>query len=161
MARNPDILCWDTAYEPFVHALTIEAFKRGFKGRLLSCTCDNYAELIEHTSPEFMEGFVFQFPDFDDPLLNDPQVNFEQPNEFYAEFCQRFPGTWSAVSWEYASTLELWKSAVQSARTFEPNSVLAMMKVGGLGNHAFGEATWWGRSCSVSTMRSSAAGRWS
>ena len=72
-----------------------------------------------------MEGFIFQFPDFDDPMLNDPQVNFEKPNEFYAEFCRRFPGTWSAVSWEYASTLELWKSPcsrlVRSSRTrFSP-----------------------------------------
>ncbi|MBS0269525.1 MAG: ABC transporter substrate-binding protein, partial [Proteobacteria bacterium] len=111
MAKKPDILCWDTAYEPFVHALTIEAFKRGFRGRLLSCTCDNYPELIRRTSLEFMEGFVFQFPDFDDPRLNDGHVNFEEPGKFYEEFCRRFPGTWSAVSWEYASTLELWKSA--------------------------------------------------
>jgi branched-chain amino acid transport system substrate-binding protein len=145
MAGSPDILCWDTAYEPFVHALTIEAYKRGFKGQLLSCTCDNYAELIRRTSPEFMEGFVFQFPDFDDPRLNDPQINFAEPNAFYEEFCRRFPGTWSAVSWEYASTLELWKSAVQRARTFEPFSVLALMKVGGVGQHAFGEAMWWGK----------------
>ncbi len=144
MARNPDILCWDTAYEPFLHALTKEAFKRGFKGRLLSCTCDNYQSLIAHTSAEFMEGFVFQFPDFDDPRLNDSQVNFENANDFYADFCKRFPGTWSAVSWEYASTLELWKLAVQRARTFEPFSVLSMMKFGGVGHHAFGEARWWG-----------------
>jgi len=145
MAKDPDILCWDTAYEPFVHALTIEAFKRGFKGQLLSCTCDNYPELIRRTSREFMEGFVFQFPDFDDPRLNDARVNFEHPNAFYDEFCRRFPRTWSAVSWEYASTLELWRAAVQRARTFEPLSVLALMKVGGVGPHAFGEATWWGK----------------
>lgn len=145
MAPNPDILCWDTAYEPFVHALTIEAHNKGFEGQLLSCTCDNYAELVRRTSPEFMEGFVFQFPDFDDPGLNDPRVNFEAPNTFYEEFCRRYPGTWSAVSWEYASTLELWKSAVQRARTFEPFSVLSMMKVGGIGPHAFGEAAWWGK----------------
>ena len=145
MAGNPDILCWDTAYEPFVHELTIEAYKRGFKGQLLSCTCDNYQELIRRTSPEFMEGFVFQFPDFDDPRLSDPRVNFQDANTFYEEFCRRFPGTWSAVSWEYASTLELWKSAVQRARTFEPFSVLTFMKVGGIGPHAFGEATWWGK----------------
>lgn len=145
MADNPDILCWDTAYEPFVHALTIEAYKRGFKGQILSCTCDNYQELVRRTSPEFMEGFVFQFPDFDDPRLNDPQINFENPREFYEEFDRRYPGTWSAVSWEYASTLELWKSAVQRARTFSPFSVLAMMKLGGVGHHAFGEATWWGK----------------
>jgi branched-chain amino acid transport system substrate-binding protein len=145
MARDPDILCWDTSFEPFVRELTIEAYKRGFKGRLLSCTCDNYPELIQSTSPEFMEGFVFQFPDFDDPRLNDPQINFDNPNEFYEEFCKQFPGTWSAVSWEYASTLELWRHAIQRARTFEPLSVLAMLKVGGVGQHAFGEAVWWGR----------------
>jgi len=145
MAKSPDVLCWDTSFAPFVRELTIEAYRQGFKGRLLSCTCDNYEEMIEATSPEFMEGFVFQFPDFDDPKLNDPQVNFENPNEFYEEFCRRFPGTWSAVSWEYASTLELWKFAIQRARTFEPSTVLAMLKVGGVGHHAFGEAIWWGR----------------
>lgn len=145
LASNPDILCWDTAYEPFVHALTREAFRQGFKGRLLSCTCDNYAQLIRRTSPEFMEGFVFQFPDFDDPKLQDSQVNFENAHDFYREFCDRYPNTWSAVSWEYASTLELWRMAVQRARTFEPFSVLSMMKFGGVGHHAFGEAVWWGR----------------
>lgn len=34
--------------------------------------------------------------------------------------------------------------AVQRARTFEPFAVLAMMKFGGVGHHAFGEAMWWG-----------------
>jgi branched-chain amino acid transport system substrate-binding protein len=145
LATHPDILCWDTAYEPFVHALTREAYEQGFEGRMLSCTCDNYEQLIRSTSPEFMEGFVFQFPDFDDPKLADSQVNFENANEFYREFCERFPHNWSAVSWEYASTLELWRMAVQRARTFEPFSVLAMMKFGGVGHHAFGEAVWWGR----------------
>lgn len=145
LAPKPDILCWDTAYEPFVHALTREAFQQGFRGRLLSCTCDNYAQLIRRTSPEFMEGFVFQFPDFDDPKLADSQVNFENAHDFYREFCERYPNTWSAVSWEYASTLELWRMAVQRARTFEPFSVLSMIKFGGVGHHAFGEAIWWGR----------------
>ncbi len=145
LAPNPDILCWDTAYEPFVHALTREAHRQGFKGRLLSCTCDNYAQLIRRTSVEFMEGFVFQFPDFDDPKLQDSQINFENAHDFYREFCDRYPNSWSAVSWEYASTLELWRMAVQRARTFEPFSVLSMMKFGGVGHHAFGEAVWWGR----------------
>ena len=142
---RPDLLCWDTAYEPFVHALTLEAYKRKFDGWLLSCTCDNYPELLAKTSNEFMERFVFQFPDFDDPLLNDPSVNFVDPNRFYDDFCTRFPGTWSAVSWDYASSLALWKSAVERARTFETMTVLAMMKVGGDGKHAFGDAIWWGR----------------
>ena len=93
LALDPDILCWDTAYEPFVHAMTIEAYKRGYKGRILSCTCDAYQRLVEHTSVAFMEGFVFQFPDFDDPALLRPQINFSEPQAFYEEFCNRFPET--------------------------------------------------------------------
>lgn len=145
LSKEPDILCWDTAYEPFVHALTIEAFRQGFKGRILSCTCDNYVDLIDKTSQDFMEGFVFQFPDFDDPRLNDPQINFVEPKLFYEEFCSRYPGTWSAVSWEYVSILEMWKSAVERARTFDSATVMAIMKVGGNGKHVFGDAVWWGR----------------
>ena len=142
---KPDFLCWDTAYEPFVHALTIEAYRQGYRGRILSCTCDNYRELIDKTSSSFMEGFVFQFPDFDDPRLNDPQINFENPHLFYEEFCTRFPGTWSAVSWQYVSVLDIWKAAVERSRTFEPATVMAMMKVGGKSKNVFGDATWWGR----------------
>jgi branched-chain amino acid transport system substrate-binding protein len=142
---KPDILCWDTAYEPFVHAMTIEAFKLGFEGRILSCTCDAYPLLVERTSAAFMERFVFQFPDFDDPALLRPQINFADPHEFYREFCERFPDTWSAVSWEYVSALEFWKDAVHRARTFHPDAVLAAMKIGGKGKHVFGDATWWGR----------------
>ncbi|MBL8883542.1 MAG: ABC transporter substrate-binding protein [Hyphomicrobium sp.] len=145
LEKDPDVLCWDTAYEPFVHAMTVEAYKRGFKGRLLSCTCDNYRSLIEKTSPQFMENFVFQFPDFDDPRLDDPRINFDNPKRFFDEFCRRYPGEWSAVSWEYAAILEMWKTAVERARTVDPLSVLAMMKMGGKGHHVFGWATWWGR----------------
>uniref|UniRef100_UPI00145A76C4 ABC transporter substrate-binding protein n=1 Tax=Nitratireductor sp. XY-223 TaxID=2561926 RepID=UPI00145A76C4 len=145
LAENPDILCWDTAYEPFVHALTEEAFRQGFQGQIISCTADNYRTLIEHTSKEFMEGFVFQFPDFDDPTLNAPGVNFNRPNAFFKEYSARFPGTWSAVSWEYVSILSLWRQAIELAGTVEPVSVLTAMKAGGRGAHAFGDAEWWGR----------------
>ncbi len=141
---KPDILCWDTAYEPFVHALTEESFKQGFEGQIISCTADDYPRMVALTSVEFMEGFIFQFPDFDDPALNNPSVNFSEPNEFYETFNKRYPGNWSAVSWEYASILDLWKSAVESADSIEPVSVLAAMKAGGVGRHAFGEAQWWG-----------------
>ncbi len=145
LAKKPDLLCWDTAYEPFVHALTVEAYRQGYRGRFLSCTCDNYAELIEKTSPSFMEGFVFQFPDFDDPRLNDPQINFANPNAFYDEFCTRFPGTWSAVSWQYVSVLDFWKTAVEYAGTFESATVMAAMKIGRKSKNVFGDAMWWGR----------------
>lgn len=145
LEAEPDILCWDTAYEPFVHMLTEAAYRLGFSGQILSCTCDNYPALIEKTSPEFMEGFVFQFPDFDDPALNDPRVNFPRPNEFYSEFVRRFPGEWSAVSWEYCAILEMWRKAVERVQTVEPVAVLSAMKLGGTARNVFGEARWWGK----------------
>jgi branched-chain amino acid transport system substrate-binding protein len=145
MAENPDILCWDTAYEPFVHALTQAAFRKGFRGQIISCTCDNYMELINKTSQEFMEGFIFQFPDFDDPALNDARINFRRPGEFFHEFNRRFPGQWSAVSWEYYAILEMWRGAVERIQTVEPLAVLSAIKQGGFSRNVFGEARWWGR----------------
>ena len=145
MAGDPDILCWTTSYEPFVHALSEAAYRRGFAGQILSCTCDNYQQLIARTSADFMEGFVFQFPDFDDPVLEDPSVTFDTPGKFYAEFNRRFPGQWSAVSWSYYAILEMWRRAVERIETIEPLAVLSAIKQGGYSRHVFGDARWWGR----------------
>ena len=144
LATDPDILCWCTSYEPMVHALTEAAFRFGFRGQIISCTADNYGRLVDRTSTDFMEGFLFQFPDFDDPQLSEKTFFFNRPAEFYAEYNRRFPGSWSAVSWEYVATLDLWHQAVEKAGTTAPISVLAAMKHGGLGEHAFGMARWSG-----------------
>ena len=144
LAGNPDIVCLDTAYADFVHPLCEQAFLQGFEGQMISCTADFYEQIIDKTSKEFMEGFIFQFPDFDDPALNDPRVNFQDPNGFYAEYSKRWPGEWGAVSWEYASILDLWKAAAERAGSVEPDAVLAAMKADGKGAHAFGTAEWWG-----------------
>ena len=108
-------------------------------------TLDFYQRIVERTSKEFMEGVIFQFPDFDDPALNEEQINFPRPNEFYAEYVKRFGAdNWSAVSWEYASIMELWADAAQRAGSVEPDAVLVAMKEGGVGKHIFGDAKWWG-----------------
>jgi branched-chain amino acid transport system substrate-binding protein len=126
--------------------LTEQAFQQGFKGQMISCTADFYPKMVEKTSKEFMEGFIFQFPDFDDPALNEPHVNFKKPNEFYAEYVKRFgEGEWSAVSWEYASIMDLWADAASKAGSTAPEAVLEAMKAGGKGKQAFGEAVWWGK----------------
>ncbi len=145
LANKPDILCFDTAYPDFVNLLTEQAFQQGFKGQFVSCTLDNYPLIMEKTSKEFLEGFVFQFPDFDDPALNEPQINFKGANDFYATYIDRYPGAWSAVSWEYAAILELWKTAAERAASVESEAVLAAMKADGKGDHAFGPAVWWGK----------------
>jgi branched-chain amino acid transport system substrate-binding protein len=146
LALKPDIICLDTCYADYVHPLTEQAFQQGFKGQMISCTADFYQKMIEKTSKEFMEGFIFQFPDFDDPALNEPHVNFKKPNEFYAEYVKRFGAAeWSAVSWEYASIMDLWSDAASKAGTTAPEAVLTAMKEGGKGKQAFGEAVWWGK----------------
>ncbi|GAB5469924.1 MAG: ABC transporter substrate-binding protein [Rhodospirillales bacterium] len=145
MASNPDIICLDTAYTDYVHPLCEQAFLQGFKGQIISCTMDFYDQVIAKTSQEFMDGVIFQFPDFDDPALNEPQINFQDPGGFYAEYNKRFPGEWGAVSWEYASIMDLWKAAAESANSAEPEAVLAAMKSGGTGAQCFGEARWWGK----------------
>ncbi len=146
LAANPDILCLDTCYADYVHPLCEQAFQQGFKGQIISCTADFYPKMIEKTSKEFMEGFIFQFPDFDDPALNDPRVNFARPNEFYAEYAKRYgESEWGAVSWEYASIMDLWADAAAKAGSVEPAAVLKAMKADGTGKHAFGDAKWWGK----------------
>ncbi len=145
LASNPDILCLDTCYADFVHPLTEQAYQQGFKGQMISCTADFYDQMIAKTSAEFLEGFIFQFPDFDDPALNQDFINFQRPNDFFNEYAQRWPGEWGAVSWEYASIMDLWRSGAEAAGSVEPQDVLAAMKAGGTGKHAFGEAKWWGK----------------
>jgi branched-chain amino acid transport system substrate-binding protein len=146
LAKNPDILCLDTCYADYVQPLCEQAFQQGYKGQIISCTLDFYQRIVERTSKEFMEGVIFQFPDFDDPALNDKRINFREPNKFYAEYVKRYGATeWSAVSWEYASILDLWADAAQRAGSVEPADVLPAMKEGGKGKHAFGEARWWGK----------------
>ena len=141
---DPDILCWCTSYTPMVHAMTEYAHAQGFTGQILSCTLDHYERLVERTGRGFMEGVIFQFPDFDDPALREKAFFFNQPNVFYEEYNARYPGSWSAVSWEYAAILDIWHAAVEKAGTVNPLSVLAAMKQLGHVTHAFGPAQWWG-----------------
>jgi len=145
LATSPDILCLDTAYPDFVNLLTEQAFLQGFKGQIISCTCDNYAQIMDKTSKEFMEGFIFQFPDFDDPKLTESHINFANPAQFFETYNERYPGSWSAVSWEYTGIMEQWKKAAETAGSVEPTDVLAAMTAGGKGDHIFGPAEWWGK----------------
>jgi branched-chain amino acid transport system substrate-binding protein len=144
LARDPEVLCWCSSEPHMVHALTEAAFQAGFRGQILSCTGDNYRRLVARTSVGFMQGFTFHFPDFDDPALAGTAFFFRQPAAFFAAYQQRFPGHWSAVSWEYAAALDLWHQAVEIAGTTEPLSVLDSMKRGGRMMQVFGPARWYG-----------------
>ncbi len=144
MSQNPDIICLDTCYSDYVHPIVEQLFQQGYEGKLISATADFYDQMIAKTSKEFMEGFIFQFPDFDDPALSGDNINFEDANGFYKTYAERHPGQWGAVSWEYASIMDLWKSAAEKAGSADPEAVIEAMKEGGTGKHAFGDAVWWG-----------------
>ncbi|MCE8518836.1 ABC transporter substrate-binding protein [Ruegeria pomeroyi] len=143
---QPDLLCWCTSYTPMVHAMTEYAHAKGFSGQILSCTLDNYQRLVARTSTEFMEGALFQFPDFDDPKLARKAFFFNRPSTFFKEYNARYPGNWSAVSWEYVAILDIWHAAVEKVASVHPVSVLATMKQMDPVTHAFGPARWWGES---------------
>lgn len=144
LAAQPDLLCWCSSYTPMVHAMTEHAFHREYSGEILSCTLDDYAKLIAKTSIEFVEGIIFQFPDFDDPKLRKKAFFFNQPQMFYSEYNRRFPNNWSAVSWEFAAVLDVWHAAVEKVGSTNSISVLAAMKSMGQFKNAFGRAQWWG-----------------
>jgi branched-chain amino acid transport system substrate-binding protein len=140
----PDVLCWCSSAPPMAKALTEAAFAQGFQGEILACTADDYPSLIQRTSNDFMSRYTFQFPDFDDPKLADTAFFFRQPKAFFDSYNRAFPQEWSAVSWEYASILDLWHSAVEIADTVDPITVLAAMKRAQQMTHIFGPARWTG-----------------
>lgn len=144
LSGGPQIVCLDTCYPDYILPICEQLFQQGFAGQILSCTLDFYDRIIARTSEAFMEGTIFQFRDFDDPALNRPEITFDRPNEFYAEYQRRHPGQWSSVSWQYAATMDLWKSAAEQAGTTAPAGVLAAMKESGRHAHVFGAAEWWG-----------------
>ncbi|MFP7674862.1 ABC transporter substrate-binding protein [Marivita sp. S0852] len=143
---EPDVLCWCTSYTPMVHAMTEYAHQQDFAGRIMSCTFDNYQRCVARTSAEFLEGTVFQFPDFDDPKLARKAFFFNRPSDFFKEYNTRYPDSWSAVSWEYVAILEIWHAAVEKVASVNPVSVLTSMKQMHPVLHAFGPARWWGES---------------
>jgi branched-chain amino acid transport system substrate-binding protein len=144
LSSNPDIICLDTCYSDYVHPICEQLFQQGYEGKLISATADFYDQMIAKTSKEFMEGFIFQFPDFDDPALAGDNINFDDAAGFYQTYAERHPGEWGAVSWEYASIMDLWKAAAEKAGSSDPDAVITAMKEGGTGKHAFGDAVWWG-----------------
>ncbi len=146
LAKKPDVFC--IATDVFTTPLIEQLYQQGFKGKIISCTLDLYEETIAKTSKEYLEGLIFQFPDFDDPALqSNKQVYFPNPpaNEFAAAFNKDHSGEWSAVAWEYPSILQVWADTAVAAGSIEPMDVLETLKGNPKPPHTFGDAHWWGK----------------
>ncbi len=142
LANKPDVFCMAT--DVYTTPIVEQLYHQGYKGKIVSCTLDGYPDVIAKTSKEFVEGLVFQFPDFDDPALDKPSILFPDPAGFDAAFNKDHAGEWSAVAWEYPAILINWKEAAEAAGSVEPGPVLEAMKANKAPAHAFGPGKWWG-----------------
>jgi len=142
LAKKPDIFCMATSF--YTTSLMEQLYHQGFKGKIISCTLDYYNEVIAKTSKEFVNGTIFQFPDFNDPMLLQEGIHFPDPNGFDAKFRERHPNDWSAVAWEYPAILLNWIEGAKEAGSIEPTDVLKALKANKNPNFVFGGGRWWG-----------------
>jgi len=142
LAKKPDVVCMATSF--YVTPIMEQLYHQGYKGKIISCTLDYYDEIIAKTSKEFVDGTIFQFPDFDDPMLNDAGVNFPNPGDFDAKFRKSHPNDWSAVSWEYPAILLNWIEGAKQAGSVEPTKVTQALKSNNSPEFVFGGGKWWG-----------------
>ncbi|MCK5430044.1 MAG: ABC transporter substrate-binding protein, partial [Anaerolineales bacterium] len=138
IADDPDMIHLGASYPNFVILLMEQLYLQGYDGDVQGATFDQYQNIIDKTSVEFLEGFAFDFPDFDDALLTPEQ------NAFADEYNLRFPGEWSAVAWEYAAILDTWVDGVRKADSIESIDVFNALKSSPTVRHPFGEGRWWG-----------------
>ncbi len=139
LAKNPDIFCMATSF--YVTPIMEQLYHQGFDGKIVSCTLDFYHEIIAKTSVDFVNGTIYQFPDFDDPALAD--ANFPDPAGFDAAFRANHPNDWSAVAWEYPVILLNWIENAQAAGSVDSVDVTEHM-TGTPQDFVFGGGSWWG-----------------
>ena len=141
LAKNPDVVCMATSF--YVTPIMEQLYHQGYKGKIISCTLDYYEEIIAKTSEEFVNGTIYQFPDFDDPKLMEPGITFPDPGGFDAAFRKDHPNDWSAVAWEYPAILLNWIENAKAAGSVESTEVMASMK-DNKQEFVFGGGDWWG-----------------
>lgn len=143
LSKKPDIFCMAT--DVYTTPLVVALRDQGFKGKIISCTLDGYGDLIDKVGKDYVEGIIFQFPDFDDPaLIAKEDSDFPDPKGFWDAFQAQHPGEWSAVAWQYPAIMVAWIEAAQAAGSVEQMDVLAAWKANPNPPHTFGNAKWWG-----------------
>jgi branched-chain amino acid transport system substrate-binding protein len=116
LARNPDILCLDTSYADFVHPLCEQAFQRASRARSSPAPPTSTSRSSNAPRRSSWKASSSSSPTSTIRQL-EADINFENPRGFFEEYSERWPGEWSAVSWEYASILELWRIRSREGRS--------------------------------------------
>lgn len=141
LAKKPDIFCMATSF--YVTPIMEQLYHQGYEGKIISCTLDYYQEIIAKTSVDFVNGTIFQFPDFDDPMLMSEGISFPDPAGFDAAFRKDHPNDWSAVAWEYPVILMNWLENAQAVGSVESVDVAPAM-LANKQQFVFGGGDWWG-----------------
>ena len=141
LAKKPDIFCMATSF--YVTPIMEQLYHQGYAGKIISCTLDYYQEIIAKTSVDFVNGTIFQFPDFDDPMLMSEGISFPDPAGFDAAFRKDHPNDWSAVAWEYPVILMNWLDNAKSVGSVESVDVAPAM-LANKQQFVFGGGDWWG-----------------
>ena len=141
LAQKPDIFCMATSF--YVTPLMEQLYHQGYEGKVISCTLDYYEEIIAKTSEEFVNGTIYQFPDFDDPKLLEEGVHFPNPGEFDAAFRMDHPNDWSAVAWEYPAILLNWLENAKAVGSADSTDVAEALR-NNQQDFVFGGGDWWG-----------------
>ncbi len=141
LAKNPDIFCMATSF--YVTPLMEQLYHQGYEGKIISCTLDYYDEIIAKTSEEFVNGTIYQFPDFDDPKLLEQDVHFPDPGGFDAAFRKNHPNDWSAVAWEYPAILLNWIENAKAVGSVGSEDIAASLR-NNKQDFVFGGGDWWG-----------------
>lgn len=143
LSKNPDIFCMATSF--YTTSLMEQLYHQGFKGQVVTTTLDYHEEVIAKTSQEFVDGTIHNFPTFDDPRLNDADIDFPDPNGFGAEYMKRHPNDWSAVSWEYPAIMLQFLQGMKDAGTTDTEAALQSLLSNPNPPHPFGAGKWWGK----------------
>jgi len=147
IASGADGFSWGTSYPDFTTLIVEQLYLQGWDGPMMGGVFDFYDEVAERTSYEYLEGIVWAYPDWDSPLLNpspNPYTTIE-PIDFWNEYNARYPGSWTANTWEYPARLEVWKQGVIFANSIEPMEVMKAMKEAPIIYHVYGEGRWMGK----------------
>lgn len=139
LETEPDIVSTSGAWPDFQTLIMEQLYLQGWDGPIITGVLDNYADIIDRTSVEFVEDTLFSFPDYDDPAMG------PAAKAFYDEYISRYPGQWTAVSHEEMAGLVVWKAGVEKAGSIEPLKVNAALKSMTDLPHMFGPANWYGK----------------
>ncbi|HEB31681.1 MAG TPA: ABC transporter substrate-binding protein [Spirochaetes bacterium] len=138
LAKKPDLISFDGGYSYYVELLAEQAYLLGYEGYLESAEFI-LGSLSAKVPMEWLEGrTIASFPDWDDPKL--PKYS----HDFYAEYNERWPGQWGAVSWEYAANLDVWRKGVEKAGSVDPMDVFKALKSMDTIQTIYGEGRWGG-----------------